>query len=312
MLSIPVFMNFTIMKLLTNIVLIFLVHLECIAQSPSVSAGRIERLTLFPSKYVQARNIDVWLPPGYTTSQRYPVIFMQDGQMLFDSSVTWNKQEWQVDETIARLIKNEEIEPCIVVGIWNNGTLRNSEYFPEKALSYLPYGLRDTILKKQLHDTPRADRYLQFIVSELKPYIDQKYSTSNERSHTFIAGSSMGALLALYALCEYPKIFGGAACISTHWPGSVVINDERIFGAIHQYFKTNLPIPRAHKIYFDHGTATLDSNYEKHQMVIDKTIREKGYLQDNWVTKKFEGDAHNERSWSRRFHHPLIFLLSKK
>jgi hypothetical protein len=91
---------------------------------PQVSSGKIERIENFKSQYVDARNIDIWLPDNYNSNNKYAVVYMQDGQMLFDSLYTWNKKEWQVDETVSQLIKNHKIEDCIIVGVWNNGKFR--------------------------------------------------------------------------------------------------------------------------------------------------------------------------------------------
>ena len=98
--------------------------------SPKVSSGKIKRLESFKSKYVDVRNVDIWLPENYDENKKYPVIYMHDGQMLFDNSETWNKQEWQVDEVLSELIAKNEIWECIIVGIWNNSEYRYSEYFP--------------------------------------------------------------------------------------------------------------------------------------------------------------------------------------
>ncbi|HRJ16216.1 MAG TPA: alpha/beta hydrolase-fold protein, partial [Saprospiraceae bacterium] len=94
------------------------------AQTPAVSAGRIERHEQFPSQFVSARNVDVWLPEGYSPRKKYAVLYMHDGQMLFDGAGTWNKQEWQVDEIAGKLLAEGKIRDCIVVGIWNGGQAR--------------------------------------------------------------------------------------------------------------------------------------------------------------------------------------------
>jgi hypothetical protein len=115
----------------------------CGNQEPVVSSGKIDRIADFPSENVAPRNVDVWLPEGYDSSTKYAVIYMHDGQMLFDSTTTWNKQEWKVDEVVTKLIDDGRISPCIVVGIWNNGDYRHTEYFPRAALDglYEPHQL---------------------------------------------------------------------------------------------------------------------------------------------------------------------------
>lgn len=114
----------------------------------------------------------------------------------------------------------------------------------------------------------------------------------------------MGGLISAYAICEYPDVFGGAACLSTHW-----IPLEGVFT---EYLKTNLPDPAHHKIYFDHGTEGLDAGYEVYQKVVDKYMDKKGYQAgQNWLTKKFVEHDHREADWHSRLHLPLSFLLEK-
>ncbi|WP_293871513.1 alpha/beta hydrolase-fold protein [Flavobacterium sp.] len=151
--------------------------------------------------------------------------------------------------------------------------------------------------------------YLKFLTSELKPFIDKAFSTKNDVANTFIAGSSMGGLISMYAICEYPLVFGGAACISTHWPGTFSSDKNPIPNAFIKYLKKNLPNPKTHKIYFDYGDKTLDSLYPTLQKGVDKIMKEKGFTNKNWITKFFPGKDHSEASWHERFHIPLEFLL---
>jgi predicted alpha/beta superfamily hydrolase len=281
------------------------------AQIPVVSSGRIERFENFKSGYVHPRNIDVWLPESYTPEKRYPVLYMNDGQNLFDSTITFNKQEWCVDEVISKLGLQNRIDECIVVGIWNNGVYRRSEYFPQKAFDLLSSTIKDSLLNGELKGEVRGDRYIQFITKELKPFIDKQFSTQTDRSHTFICGSSRGGLISMYAICEYPEVFGGAACISTHWPGKLGNVLPEIPKAFQHYISNNLPDPITHKIYFDYGTETLDSNYKPYQQEIDKLMKARGYTHENWVTLEFKGATHAEIDWAKRFDKPLLFLLGK-
>lgn len=274
-------------------------------------SGSVRRFENFPSKYIDPRNVDVWLPASYDSTKKYATLYMHDGVMLFDSAITWNHQEWMVDETMTRLLLEKKIKDCIVIGIWYNGSYRFSEYFPQKALDYIPTVRRNTLIKEELADKPQADNYLLFLTKELKPFIDTHFSTKDDQQNTFIAGSSMGGLISLYAICEYPEIFGGAACMSTHWPGSLKDSNNIIPNAFNSYLKESLPDPENHKIYFDYGTKTLDSTYKPYQLAIDTTMRKAGYTSSNWVTKEFVGEDHSERSWSKRFYLPLLFLLSK-
>jgi enterochelin esterase-like enzyme len=248
-----------------------------------VTEGKIIDIKNFQSKYIDSRTISIWLPEDYDSLKKYPVLYMHDGQMLFDSTTTWNKQEWKIDETSTSLIKENKIKPFIVVGIWNNGNQRRFEYMPQKPFEKLSKTSQVEI-RKQLMDkkeiepfTMKADNYLKFIVKELKPFVDSHFSSLSNQENTFIGGSSFGGMISWYALCEYPKIFGGALCISTHWPGMFPgsINPQ-LPEAFFTYLNKKLPSPTNHKIYFDYGTETLDAYYEPYQLKVDKIMERKG------------------------------------
>jgi enterochelin esterase-like enzyme len=279
------------------------------AELPKVPQGRIERLSSFPSQYVDPRNVDVWLPAGYGPGKRYDVLYMQDGQMLFDPSGTWNKESWDAAGILSGLIDAGRARPTIIVAIWNISPLRHSEYFPEKFLPLMAEPLRTHFVDKFLAGKPRSDAYLRFIVRELKPYIDAHFETYPEREHTFIMGSSMGGLISIYAICEYPQVFGGAAALSTHWVGSFEPNAAIPLAAFN-YLHDHLPSPGEHRLYMDHGTAGLDAMYAPSQTFIDQLVRDRGYTSSDWSSQVFEGATHDEVNWSRRLAIPLQFLLA--
>jgi enterochelin esterase-like enzyme len=278
--------------------------------------GKIDRLENFESKYIRSRTIDVWLPENYSRDEDYSVLYMHDGQMLFDSTNNWNKQEWGVDEMMNKLIQNKSIKKSIVVGIWNTED-RHGEYFPQKPFENLPISFQESLteLSKRKTETSlpslpvNSDNYLKFLVLELKPFIDNKYSTIAGRDNTYILGSSMGGLISMYAICEYPEVFGGAACLSTHWIGTLGVENSPIPTAFVEYMKENLPNPKSHRFYFDYGTETLDSLYEPFQNQVDSVMLGHGYEKNNWITLKFEGSDHSERSWKKRLDIPLKFML---
>jgi len=156
---------------------------------------------------------------------------------------------------------------------------------------------------------PVSDAYLKFLVTELKPYIDSHYAVDSSPAATCIAGSSMGGLISLYALCEYPNVFGGAACLSTHWPGIFAVEGNPVPEAFLRYMRTHLPNPNTHKIYFDYGDQTLDALYPPLQQKVDEVMKEKGFESKHWRTQFFPGKDHSEQSWKERLAIPLQFLL---
>lgn len=286
---------------------------------PKVINGKIERLENFNSKFVEPRNIDIWLPESYDGKKKFAVLYMHDGQMLFDSAMTWNHQAWNVDDVIASLVNEKKIEDLIVVGIWNAGAKRHANYFPQKPFDNLSSSEKDTIISQlqmagRTKSTfqPNSDNYLKFLVKELKPFIDNKYKVYKDKKHTFIAGSSMGGLISMYAFCEYPKIFGGAACLSTHWVGTFKLENNPIPNAFIQYLKENLPKPSNGKIYFDCGDQTLDALYPEIQKKVDIVMKSKGYNDKSWQTLYFKGKDHSEKAWAERLHLPILFLAQKK
>ena len=277
------------------------------ADAPPAPA-HLEHITAFQSAHVKPRNVDIWLPEGYPQpGTRYAVLYMQDGQNLFDPAKASYGVAWEMDSTLAALGQRQEIRPCIVVGIWNTDQ-RFPEYTPAKPYYALPQARRD-LLAQERPGLPLADEYLKFIVKELKPYVDRRYHTSRRRADTFIAGSSMGGLISLYAALEYPKVFGGAACFSTHWPLSRKENAPDFTTAMLQYLARQLPRRHKPKLYFDHGTATLDAWYAPHQLRVDNQLRAYGYDSTTWLTRTFPGAPHNEAAWKKRTALPLRFLL---
>jgi predicted alpha/beta superfamily hydrolase len=306
------------MKKKFAILILILMSILSNAQEVKVTSGKVQRFANFKSQYVDARNVDVWLPDGYSPNEKYAVLYMHDGQMLYDAETTWNKQAWEVDEVAGKLMAENKTQKFIIVGISNNGLKRHLEYFPQKAFDELTRDQKDFVSnellsKKKIDQTfiPISDNYLKFLVTELKPFIDKTFATKTDRKHTFIAGSSMGGLISMYAICEYPDVFGGAACLSTHLSGIYQLNDNPIPSALYIYLKKHLPNPKNHKIYFDYGDQTLDSLYPTLQKEVDKIMITKGFTGKNWITKFFPGKDHSEKAWHERFHFPLEFILKK-
>lgn len=282
-----------------------------------VSSGRVERHADFPASRISDRHLDVWLPDTYDGHTPHAVLYMHDGQMLYDSTGTWNHQEWGVDEVLGQLIADGKVRPTIVVGVWNGGVSRHADYFPQRVFEAMPQSFQDSILDvaRRTATEPltftdvQSDAYLEFLVKAVKPFIDSTYTTLADVSNTFVAGSSMGGLISMYALCEYPDVFSAAACLSTHWPGFQPGEGNPAPPYFHTYLKDKLPPPGQNRIYFDYGTETLDAYYEPHQLVVDSIMHAKGYDDKLWETRKFPGHPHLETAWRERLHIPLTFLL---
>ena len=257
--------------------------------------GELKVLPDFDSpQLMNQRDLLVYLPPSYESSdQRYPVLYLHDGQNLFDAATSF-AGEWQVDETMESLSR-EGLE-AIVVGIPNAGVARLDEYSP----FYEPS-----------HGGGLGDQYLAFIVEVIKPVIDYNFRTLPSREHTGILGSSMGGLISLYAYFHRPEIFGLAGALSPSlWFAK---------GAIYDYIQEAPYSPG--KIYMDAGTREyggkgwLSSRYHSRRyyagvrrmqrLLVKKGFRPQRdllYVQEKWA-------KHEERAWARRFPKAIRFLL---
>lgn len=257
----------------------------------------------FSSQQVLDRQVDVWLPSAYDQDPdtRHPVLYAHDGQNLFQPETAYTGVDWGLCETIPALIKDQTIQAPIVVGIWNTKR-RVREYAPTRILhGSSAFSLKHT-WRRVTRGKPLGDLYLRFLIQELKPWIDSHFRTQPDPSATFLMGSSMGGLISLYGLCEYPGVFGGAACLSTHWP---FVGDRTL-----SYLQETLPEPGTHRIYFDHGTETLDAQYGEYQQRVNTVFHQKGYRPEkDWMTRVFPGHDHSESAWRKRVHIPLSFLL---
>jgi predicted alpha/beta superfamily hydrolase len=243
------------------------------------------------------RDVLVHLPPSYESSHKqYPVLYMHDGQNLFDERTSY-AGDWQVDETM-QLLGREGIE-AVVVGIPNNGVHRLDEYSP---------------FRDGHHRGGRGDEYLAFIVNTLKPMIDRDFRTLPDRANTATIGSSMGGLISLYAFFRYPEVFGLAGVMS---PALWFAGDAVLQYVSHAPFHPG-------RIYLDAGTRELSDprneyppwrarsrSYYASVRRLKRILVRKGYrlFQDIWhVEEKWAG--HQESAWGRRLAPALRFLIT--
>lgn len=290
--------------------------------------GRFVDYSNFPSALVAARRVRVWLPPEYDTSREpFAVLYMQDGQNVFDPPSPMARGAWEVDRHLLALRDANAVRPTIVVAVWNTEGQRAREYGPQAPIERLPAELRRIVPRngRAGETTPLADAYVRFLATELKPFVDAQYHTRAGRDDTFVMGSSMGGLISLYALCSYPEVFGGAGCLSTHWvittnyaafpaqftPGaSGDARVEMMAAAYRDWLREHLPAAGKHRLYFDHGTHGLDGLYGPFQRKVDELLAAKGYGPGiDWTTRVFAGAPHDESAWRDRLAIPLTFLL---
>jgi predicted alpha/beta superfamily hydrolase len=244
----------------------------------------------FKSEFLEEkRSFIVYLPPGYDprAARRYPTLYLHDGQNVFDKATSVG-EEWRVDETAQALITAGEIEPLIMVGIYNTGEHRISEYTPT-TLPGKGGGL--------------ADCYGRMLVEEIKPLIDRKYKTLPGAGSTGMAGSSLGGLLTIHLGLRYPTVFSRLAVLSP----SVWWDQRMILGEV-----DSLPAKLPIRIWLDAGTA------EGEEVIRDSRALKEALVKKGWVEgqdlayHEAEGGQHNEASWAGRVGLFLKFLYSRK
>ncbi len=271
---------------------------SAIAQQPHTLTGDIRVHKNFHSKILDNdRDVLVYLPPGYdaTKSRRYSILYLHDGQNLFDGATSFIPGlEWRIDETAQALIGAAKIEPLIIVGVYNNKD-RINEYTPAVDAKYKLGG--------------KADLYGRMLVEELKPFIDAQYRTKREARHTGLGGSSLGGLASLYLGLKYPDVFGRVAVVSP----SVWFANKQIV-----HYVDALSKKPAVRIWMDIGTKEGRTAEEAQQTLNDARLLKETLVKKGWKVGKdlsyFEaaGAEHNEGAWAARVESILTFLFPRK
>ena len=277
----------------------------------TVTSGSLYHLDVFSPEMNETIKVDVWTPDNYSRKEKYPVVYMHDGQNLFDANSTWNRQAWEIDSVMGRLIAENSVKPAIIVGIYSTDSTRLGDLMPEKPLQYLENDTIKNFIAMMCRDNYRADEYLAFIVNTLRPVINEKFATDTTLMSTSIMGSSMGGLISIYGMCEYPQVFGTAACLSTHWTGALGGNED-FPGAMSRYFIQNLPRSTAHRIYMDNGTCPYDSVYTPYMHRMVALLDTLGYKDRQLKWDIYPDHGHNEQSWAQRVEVPLKFILKNQ
>jgi predicted alpha/beta superfamily hydrolase len=253
------------------------VHLNITGQI----TGEVRYHKQFEGRSVLPRDIIVWLPPGYDSlsDKYYPVLYMHDGQNVFDPLTSSFGVDWQIDEVADSLIRARSIQEIIIVGIYNTED-RGSEY----------------------NDTELGHTYINFIINELKPFIDMTYKTLPDSKNTAVCGSSSGGLISFIMAWEYPDVFSKSACFSPAFKISninYVAPVENYMGA-----KRNL------KVFIYNGGIGLE---ERLQPGIDEMIlvlKEKGFIENQdllFIKDSFA--EHNESAWAKNVYRFLEFFF---
>jgi predicted alpha/beta superfamily hydrolase len=259
--------------------------------------GNIKRLRAFPSKILgNRRDVLVYLPRGYRrfSRRRYPVLYLQDGQNVFDAATSFSGVEWGVDEAAERLIKENLIEPLIVVAVANTGEQRIDEYAPTR-------GVIDAKAKRKKRSKGLARKYGHFLMDELKPYIDRKYRTNPGAEFTGLGGSSLGGLVTFAIGILYPQVFGRLMVMSPSiWWDNFAI--YRLVDSIQQ----KPPL----KVWLDIGTA--EPGWEQARELVNRLLEKGWKLQKDLQYMEAQGADHSEAAWAARVEPALRFLFPAK
>ncbi len=249
-----------------------------------------------------SRHVVTWLPPGYDENREapYPVLYMHDGQNLFDPRMGSGAQGdiWDVDDAIVNLVEQGRIPPVIVVGVWNSEA---------RILEYSPW-----------HDAPN---YARFLIEELMPRVNAEFNAATGPGNTAVMGSSMGGLLSYYLVTFHPDVFGSCGCVSSafilsealvsNWvPRSLQSEapDETPF--IVRDIEAGLEVPRNVRYWFDYGTVGGDANYDAPHQHVRAWLLDQGLTEgEDFVIRVYEGADHNEAAWRARLGDPLLFMF---
>jgi predicted alpha/beta superfamily hydrolase len=256
--------------------------------------GNIKRHRAFPSKILgNRRDVLVYLPRGYRrlSRLRYPVLYLHDGQNVFDTATSFSGVEWGVDETAERLIKEELIEPLIIVAVANIGEERVHEYAPTR-------GVIDAKAKRKKRSKGLARKYAHFLMDELKPSIDRKYRTNPTAEFTGLGGSSLGGLATLAIAIFYPQVFGRLMVMSP----SIWWDDFAIYRLV-----DSIERKPALKIWLDTGTA--EPGWEQARELLNRLVEKSWKLQKDLQYMEVQGAGHSEAAWGARVEPALRFLF---
>ncbi len=256
--------------------------------------GNIKLHEAFRSQYLPARNLAVYLPPNYVkdSSHRYPVLYMHDGQNIFDDS-TANGSEWHVDEIAEYLINNGQIQPVIIVGVYTIPQERIDEYTPTSRLTAVGVG-------RTRNQGGKGNLYGQMLMEEVKPFIDRTYRVLPDAANTAIGGSSLGGLISLYLGMKNPAVFGKLLVVSPSvwWDNNYILNEMMAR-------TTKFPA----KVWLDMGTNEGGEALEGARN-LRQTFTTLGWkLGDDFQYMEAFDGRHDEASWAARVEPMLRFLF---
>ena len=262
--------------------------------------------------YLSGRVVRVWIPETYTSSnKKYDVVYFHDGQMLFDSSSTWNHQSWNLAESASEYLSKKR---CILVGIDNDPNHRYAEFFPSPIYSALPVSVQLTLRDSLWNGLPRFDSYADALINEVFPLIETHWNVHPGGAHRTMVGSSMGGIVSLAFLVTHPAELSHVACLSIHLP---LINywkfgdrfKEPLAAAFNEFIVKNSSAVNGKSIYIDRGDQSLDASYAGYFPAFESALN--SYAKKNKVSiKLISKSGHSERDWAARIG-PILKTIIK-
>ncbi len=252
-----------------------------------------------------SRHVVIWLPPGYDENREapYPVLYMHDGQNLFDPRMGSGAQGdiWDVDDAIVSLVEQDKMPPVIVVGVWNS---------EQRIIEYSPW-----------HGAPD---YARFLIEELMPRVNAGFNAATGPENTAVMGSSMGGLLSYYLVTYHPDVFGSCGCVSS----AFILSEARVANWISRDSESEEPdatpfivrdieagleVPRDVRYWFDHGTVGGDADYDEPHQHVRAWLLDQGLIEgEDFIIRVYEGADHNEAAWRARLGDPLQFMFGEQ
>lgn len=264
------------------------------------------------------QRVTVWLPPEYAAQpkRRFPVLYMWDGQNLFDSATTHYGKAWMVQDVLKDMVARGEAEAHIVVGIWSPpGKDRYRTYLPQFAADYAGGEVATNIA--EMAGGPVASKaQLDWVADSLKARVDNEFRTLAGAKNTTVVGASMGGIMSCYAIVARPDVFGRAGCVSAHFalidPELAPANAMQIEGLWGDFLGANLGAPKGRRVWMDHGTEKLDSYYAPWQRMVADDFTALGWREgEDFATRVYQGAEHDENFWHARMPEMLAWLWRK-
>ena len=286
--------------------------------APPSGRGSLFVRRAVPSVGLLPRDLFVWMPDAPVPPDGFPVLYMQDGQNLFDARLVPFGTAWEADLALSRLADAGLAVPAIIVGIASTAE-RCTDYAPALILDRLPPSARGAV-EAAWGGAARSADYARMVIEEMRPLIDAHFPTCPAAHATFLGGSSLGAVAALEILARYPDQVAGAACLSAHYSLLPVTETEAIpdhfaadvTRAVGDFAVSCLPPAGRHALWIDRSALGIDRFYGPTHAAIASALAGLGYLEgSDLALRVYPGVGHDEDAWRARFGNALAFLLGR-